>query len=347
MKNIVLILILGAFTLWLSSCEKIIMHPKPDADNLSVFNEYAKICTEKFGLTEIKGIDIPLLADSIRPYINDNLSQEELFNYMAIIATRLHEGHSSLEVPDLNLYAGYTHYEGYPYAAGTNTYLNYYSSTANPDSKYIGTALYETQRIQYGRYMQDEDIGFIRLTTFEVEATNEEIEAMLQDLSDTKGLVIDVRINLGGYVVLASQLASFFTTHEIEFGTNYIKNGPGPDDFAGSKLKLEPSNSPFTYTKPIILLQDRITFSAASLFTIMMYSMDHVTTLGQIFGGGTGEIIDGYLSNGWKYNLSTSNLVDKFGRPTDNGVEPDIPLLFTPADTINDPLIDRAILELQ
>ena len=79
----------------------------------------------------------------------------------------------------------------------------------------------------------------------------------------------------------------------------------------------------------------------------MMYSLDHVTTIGQIFGGGTGEIVDGFLSNGWNYSLSSSNVVDSEGRPTDNGIEADIPMVINPADSTIDVIIERAIFELR
>ena len=66
-----------------------------------------------------------------------------------------------------------------------------------------------------------------------------------------------------------------------------------------------------------------------------MTAMPNVTTIGQIYGGGTGEIVDGFLANGWKWTLSTSNFVDLQGRPTDPGIEADIPMVINPADTDN------------
>ena len=123
--------------------------------------------------------------------------------------------------------------------------------------------------------------------------------------------------------------------------------GLGPDDFAASEMKIKPSGSPYTFTKPVMVLHDRISFSTGSIFPIMMAPLEHTTTVGQITGGGTGEIIEGYLANGWIYTLSTSNLVDSQGRPTDNGMEPDIPVVYNPEDTVQDVIIERAILEIQ
>ena len=342
-----IILFLLVTTLFFISCERMVMNSKPGTDNLSLFNEYSKICIDKFGLSEVKGINLTELADSIKPYINSDLSKEELFNYMGILTKRMQEGHTNLEAIDEGYFASRWYFLGYPPALKPLLPKQYYyGEEANPDVQVIlpEDSFYE---ILYGFLPQDNEIGYIRIINFTMSVKDSELEEMMKYLKDTKGIIIDVRGNIGGYINLAARLASYFTTEEVIFATNYIKNGPGSDDFAASEMKLAPSGSENTYSKPVAVIQDRVTFSSGSLFAIMMNSLENTTTLGQIFGGGTGEIIDGFLSNGWRYNLSTSNLVDNQGRPTDNGIEADIPMIINPADSTLDAIIERAILELQ
>ena len=340
------ILILAAL-LSLNSCEKIAMHSKPGENNIQIFDEYAQISIDKFGLQEVKGIDLASLADSIRPYITDELTKAELFDYMGILTTRMREGHTKLEDLEGNYYAEYLYYLGYPQAFNFFiTENHYYGENANPNVKLI-TPAGSFFKIQYGFLPQDSEIGYIRIANFELDISDTELDQMMSYLKDAKGLIIDVRGNLGGFINLASRLASYFTDKEVLYAKNYIKNGPGPNEFAMSEMKLTPANSQFRYMNDVIVLHDRITFSSGSLFSIMMYSLDHVTTIGQTFGGGTGEIIDGFLSNGWRYTMSTSNLVDSEGRPTDNGIEADIPMIINPTDSTKDAIIERAILELQ
>jgi len=330
-----------------NSCEKIVMHSKPGESNIYVFDEYANIVIDKFGLQEVKDIDLVYIRDSIRPFINDELSNEELFNYLGIMTSRMQEGHTKLEDIKNNYWAGYYYFMGYPPANSffiPETY--YYGESANPDVQVIEQAD-SFFKIQYGYLTQDSDIGYIRITNFELNISDAELEQMMNYLNNAKGIIIDVRGNVGGYINMAARLASYFTDEEVIFAKNYIKNGPGTNDFAASDMKLTPSGSEYTFTKDVAVLHDRITFSSGSLFCIMMYSLDNVTTIGQIFGGGTGEIVDGFLSNGWRYNISTSNLVDAEGRATDNGIEADIPMIINPADSTMDVIIERAILELQ
>lgn len=323
------------------------MHPKPGTNNSAIFDEYANLVIDKFGLQEVKNIDLSSLRDSIKPFITDDLTNEELFNYLGVMTSRMQEGHTDLEDIKNGYQVGYPFYLGYESAC--DFFIpeeHYYGENANPNVQVIAPSD-SYFSILYGFLPQDNSIGYIRIESFDLIVTDEELKNMMNYLHDANGIIIDVRGNLGGVVNLAARLASFFTTNEVVFANNYIKNGPGGNDFVASKMKLTPSGSPYTFTKNVAVLHDRITFSSGSLFSIMMYSLDNVTTIGQIFGGGTGEIIDGFLSNGWKYNLSTSNLVDTEGRPTDNGIEADIPMIINPADTTIDVIIERSIIELQ
>lgn len=334
-------------SLTLVSCEKILMHPEPETDNLSIFNEYAKICIEKFALGEVKGVNLIELADSIRPYVNDNLSEQELFDLMGIFVDRMQEGHTNLGTIDFDLNKSYYWFLGYPSAFNfliANDY--YYGVNANPNVQIIAPedGFFE---LWYGFLPQDPEIGYIRIVSFDIDISDVQLETMMAYLKNAKGIIIDVRGNLGGYLELVGRLCSYFTPNEVTIGTNYIKNGPGMNDFAPTFMKLQPSGSPNTFTKPVAVLQDRITFSSGSLFCLTMKAIPTTFTIGQVYGGGTGEIVDGFLANGWKWTLSTSNFVDLQGNPTDLGIEADIPMLINPQDTETDALIEQAIIELQ
>ena len=331
------------------SCEKIAMHPQPGTDNLSVFEEYAGIVTTKFALSEVKDVDLQTLADSIRPFITPELTDQEFYDYLDIIAMRMREGHTYVEGigVEMPVVFGFPWYEGYPISnSGILTNKYYYGEEANSDVQIISSedSFFE---ITYGYLPQDQEIGYIKIPSFNITVTDSQLEQMMEYLEGAKGIIIEIRGNFGGFVELGARIASFFTDKEFVFATNHIKNGPGPNDFAATEMKITPSGSPHTFTKPVMLLHDRVSFSTGSIFPVMMSPLEHVTTMGQITGGGTGEIIDGYLANGWKYQLSTSNLVDHLERPTDNGIEPDIPVVWNPEDTATDAIIERAILEIQ
>ena len=91
-KLIIVLAIIGMF----SSCEKALMDSKPKTDALSIFDEYATLVKEKYAMLDFKNVDINFLADSIRNTIQSDISNEDLFNKLGIITTRLRDGHTSL-----------------------------------------------------------------------------------------------------------------------------------------------------------------------------------------------------------------------------------------------------------
>ena len=199
--KIVVKIFLILISLSIVSCEKIVMHPNPGTDNLSIFNEYANICIEKFALEEVKGVNLVELADSIRPYVTDNLSEKELFDLMGIFVDRMQEGHSTLKTIkyDPDFIKSYYYFIGYPPAYNFLIVRDeYYGINANPDVQIIAPEedLFE---LWYGFLPQDPEIGYIRIVSFDMNISDEQLETMMAYLKDSKGLIIDVRGNFGGY----------------------------------------------------------------------------------------------------------------------------------------------------
>lgn len=147
--------------LGVSSCELAYMNPEPGTDNLSIFNEYAKISTEKFGLAEAKGVDLVALADSIRPLITDDLTEEKLYDYMNIIALRMREGHTKISAS----FIGRTPFIAFDYTAGypviydfVRLYTYYYGEDVDTDARKIEPDD-SFVSVDYGLLPQDKEIG--------------------------------------------------------------------------------------------------------------------------------------------------------------------------------------------
>ncbi len=329
------------------SCEKVFMNPNASTEPTVVFEEYARLCLGKYALAKEKGIDLRTLVDSIRPLVNDDMSEKELFDLLGIITVRMREGHTYIENMKDDWYYGWYYFVGYPSA---NNFLiaskYYYGEEANPNVQIISDpeSFFD---IKYGFFPQDSEIAYIKIQSFQMSPSDEQLDKMMSNIKNAKGIVIDVRSNFGGYIDFAARLASFFTSTRLKVGEEYFKVGPAENDTKKSDLYIEPNGSANIYLGPVVVLQDRITFSSGALFCIMMDARPNTKSIGQIFGGGTGAIIDGFLPNGWRYQLSTSTFRNTAGNYTDEGVEPDIPQIVNPADTNREAVIERAILELQ
>lgn len=334
----------------LSSCEKVLMNTKPETDALSIFDEYATLVKEKYAMLDFKGVDIDFLADSIRNTIQSDLSDEELFNKLGIITTRLRDGHSNLiqkRNDENSLYAGFDLLEGFPSGLDVTILVdNYIGASLNPGIKTLEGGEIGFRAL-WGTLNQDNEIGYLWIPSWNEEISDDEIEQIFTELKDTKGLIFDQRLNGGGDPSLATKFASYFTDKPIDTGFERFKTGPGVNDFSDSHVILQPAASSNRYLKEVRVLTDRNVYSASTTFLYSVDPVETIKTMGQRSGGGSGSVADGYLANGWYWSLSTSEFIDAKGRHLDDGVEPDIAVALDLNDTSKDEVIEAAILELQ
>ena len=343
-----------------SACEKIAMKPNPATDPKSIFTEYTTLVKEKYAMLEFKGVDIQHLHDSIIATIDDNISEDELFDKLAYVTMQLRDGHSDLSFGEK--YAGYDFITGYPPAIEAESFFAYLGRTTNPflyvlldDEELIlkdipqGENAFKDKTLKaiYGTLQQDTDIGYLWIPSWKVEMTEEQIEKIFYTLNETKGLIFDMRQNTGGDPALATTFASYLTNEHIYTGYERFKTGPGENDFSDSKVYLEPTSSENRYDKPVVVLTDRFCYSASTTFAYSVNPLEQVTFIGQRTGGGSGSVGDGFLANGWHWSLSVSEFIDHLGNHLDNGFEPDIPVALDTLVTDVDELIQRGILELQ
>ena len=340
--NRLIFLIFIISIVFFSSCEKILMKPNPDTDNKSIFNEYATIIQEKYAMLEAKNVDIKYLRDSIEKIITDDLSEEELFNKLTIITARLRDGHTSLSIINEKHYS-YDFYSTYPPGFSLFTLSNHYligSSMKSIEGGELGI------KVAYGFLPQSTDIGYIWVPSWDIELTDDEIEMIFKEVKDAKGLILDMRQNTGGDPALSSKFAGYLTDKEVYLGYENFKHGPGANDFSKNKIYLKPANSENKFLKPVLVITDRLCFSATTTLLYSVKPLENVRTIGQRSGGGSGGFSDGYLANGWQYQLSTSEFIDYLGNHLDDGVDPDISVALDTTMKATDEVIERAISEL-
>jgi hypothetical protein len=321
-----------------------VMQPNPGTSNLEIFNEYANLVKEKFSMLEFKDVNIDHLQDSIGNTITEDLTEDQLFDKLAFITRQLKDGHSSIGKSDTVYF--YEFYQGYPPGIDREILVNHYiGEEVAPDIIWLKDDDDLTRAI-YGHLPQSADIGYLRVGSWMSTFTVDEIEKIFGTFKNDKGLIIDLRDNGGGDPLLATKFASYLVDMEAEIGTERFKTGPGENDFVSSTLYLRPSNSQNAFLKDIMVLTDIGCFSATTTFMYSIYLSDNITFVGQRSGGGAGSVADGFLANGWEWNLSVSEFIDKQGNHWDNGREPDITVALDTTVTDIDEVLERALLEL-
>ena len=328
-----------------TGCEKIFMKPNPGTSNIDIFNEYANLVREKFGMLEYKGVDIDHLQDSIGATITGNLTEDELFSKLTIITNKLRDGHSDIEKEDTVFF--YDFYSEYPPALDREILVNnYIGESVAPDITWLKDDTDDETKAIYGHLPQASDIGYLRVGSWMYDFTDDEIEKIFATFRNDKGLIFDVRDNTGGDPTMSTKFASYFTDKEIYVGYEHFKTGPGENDFADSKLYLRPSESENTFTKPVIVLTDIWCFSATTTFMYNLNPLTNISFAGQKSGGGAGSVTDGFLANGWHWDLSSSEFIDLNGKHWDDGWEPDFPVALDTTDKSKDEILEFALMKL-
>ena len=338
-KSIKLSLIFVMAALLFSSCEKIFMEANPETDNVSIYEEFWTLVDEKYAMWDNpdKKLDKEAIHTYTRSLVTEDMSKDSLFNVLGYIVQQLKDGHTWLQSKE-------------------DGFLSYYDIEALDDPNYDEDVInnvylqgdYKTlgaHEILKYRLIHNGEIAYVSLTAWADEYTDEELDEMLNYFAGTKGLIFDVRENGGGDPFSAVQVARRFTDKEYFVGTEYFKTGPGPKDFSPNKLYIKPTDF-VSYNKPLMVLTNRLCFSATTTFIYYLNPLPQVKTIGRRTGGGSGSTADNFLANGWHWQMSTSEFIDLEGRHLDNGIDPDINVQLDTLNTSQDEIIERAIQEI-
>ena len=106
-------------------------------------------------------------------------------------------------------------------------------------------------------------------------------------------------------------------------------------------MTLNASLSPVKWSKPVIVLCNRRSYSATNLFVSLMRYAKHATIVGGISGGGGGMPMSYELPCGWTVRFSSVRMYDRDKNDIEQGVTPDV--LVTMQSTDRDDIIEKAI----
>lgn len=169
-----------------------------------------------------------------------------------------------------------------------------------------------------------ENIGYIYYPSFSNPVGEGNLDNVLYFLKNTQGLIIDVRDNGGGNLTNVETLVSRFITRPTVVGYISHKTGPGHNDFSEPfEIEYKPAaEGRIRWGKPVIVLANRSTFSAANNFVSVMKLLPGVRVVGATTGGGSGMPYSSELPCGWSVRFSACSMLDAERRSTEYGVEP-------------------------
>lgn len=243
--------------------------------------------------------------------LHPNMSRTQLFEVLCQMLSELKDGHVNIS-SSIDLGRNWSWKEDYP--ENLDTELR---------RKYLGTDYHIGSGLKYT--ILPDNVAYVVYESFSDAIGEGNLSDMLNLLSLTDGMILDIRGNGGGALTNVEILSRRFTNEKILVGYTSHKTGTGHDDFSEPHAEyVEPSNA-IRWQKPVVLLTNRSCYSAANTFVRNMKEMPRVTILGDCTGGGSGLPFSSELPIGWSVRFSASPSFDARMQQIEFGIEPDIP----------------------
>ncbi|MBK6265739.1 S41 family peptidase [Marivirga sp. S37H4] len=331
-----------------SSCERIFMSEEPEPSNLEVFDHLWNTIDEKYSFFIDKDIDWEKARTDYRSKAKSARNSIELFNVLAEMLFVLEDGHVNLSA-------------GIDLSRNWEWYLDYNS---NFDFDIIErNYLVPSEDYQISGPIHNtiiDSVGYMYYESFSSSVSTSLLDYILlkflrQEINSLEGpvggIIIDIRNNGGGSISNAFTIANRFADEKTKVADWYYKNGPAHDNFTGPEEKFIEfeGDEDYIFTKPIVILTNRSSYSSANFFASMMSFLPNVTIMGDQTGGGGGLPVNNELPNGWRFRFSATRTIDARGHNIEFGVKPDITVELNPLDKANgvDTIIEAALTHIK
>jgi hypothetical protein len=335
MKRLFLLLL----CLTASSCTESLVAPTADSSPPAVFEELWHEFDLRYSTFAERHINWDSLHARYASRVTNDMPDSNLLKLCDSLLAPLRDGHVAL----------YSRNGGRSYG---------HSDSTRPfepqlvSSYYLGETADRTSdgTIIFGRI--HDSIGYMNVKTFDIKNDAEwgaEIDNVLASIWDTKALIVDLRANDGGTASAAQTLGARFIPVGQVVGYNQVRYDGDHSHFsAPDPILSNISHSPL-WTKPIVLLTDRATMSAAEWITMGARTLPNVTIVGDTTQGAFSARLDRELSNGWRYSMSYLRCSDANHICHEGiGLIPDIEVYVRENRRVVSPdtVLDRALLYL-
>ncbi|HIG40359.1 MAG: DUF885 family protein [bacterium] len=178
----------------------------------------------------------------------------------------------------------------------------------------------------------------------DLEAAEQILDTVMHDFADADALILDIRVNGGGFDKIGIAIANRFTDRRSLAFTKRARQGEafGPTQ----QLYLEPQGNK-QFSKPVYMLAAERTASAGEILAMCMIALPNVTYVGQPTMGIFSDDLAKHLPNGWKTTLSNEIYALPDGTVYESyGLQPAIPAPVMVIDDLRNSLLQGVQLAI-
>lgn len=328
----------------LFGCEKTFIGEDESNNPVNIYELFWQDFDQHYGLFQARGWNWDSIYQAYKPKVNAQTSETELWSVFKEMISYLDDGHTTIISPSLKLvFSSGSEQdsivkEEFSINLVKNTYIENIHNIPN-----IVTGADETYI--YGK-VKNKDIGYIYLNGI-VAAEEDFMDFVLTQIGHHKAIILDLRNNFGGDDVTAEAIAGRFADGEHFIYTVQERNGPNHTDFSEIKEYYTHASGNEHYDKPLIVLTDRITISAAEILLLHLKSFSQVTQIGDTTAGDFSDVgMRRFLPNGWQYQYSIMMYLMPDGRSLDGiGHIPEVQIRNSASDiqSGNDRVLEKAV----
>jgi C-terminal processing protease CtpA/Prc len=200
----------------------------------------------------------------------------------------------------------------------------------------------------------DDGILYVKIPNYEHDGVLNSFMALIEglDVDATKGMILDVRNNMGGSSRICSGIVSCLIDESVSSPTErYLQYSAArrawgrKQEWSTRTYDINPSKGK-RYSGPMVILTGPITNSSAEDFVIELKQTGRATTVGGRTSGGAGNPLNIPLPGGGTFRVATFTATFPDGTEyVGTGIEPDIEVYPTAQDLTDgtDPVLKKGV----
>ncbi|HZR16232.1 MAG TPA: S41 family peptidase [Verrucomicrobiae bacterium] len=162
------------------------------------------------------------------------------------------------------------------------------TANANPGAHAaILGRVHEAGQVQWA--ITPDRIGFLAIYGWSDQHIPAFCHQALEQMRNTRGLMVDVRLNGGGSEDLAEEVAGRFLDKEFVYAFSQFRNGPSHTNLTVKLERRVSPQGPWRYDRPVVLLIGQKCMSSNESFIAMMSGAQQVTVMGDHTCGSSGN----------------------------------------------------------